>query len=64
VGKGWSRGGRGLFRCCADVLQVRFGEVPSGLLEVLGQVQDLARLTELHRRAVGCTSLEEFASEV
>jgi hypothetical protein len=43
-----------------DVLRIRFGEVPEALTATIAQADD-AWLTQLHRRAVLASSLEELA---
>lgn len=45
-----------------EVLEVRFDQVPSGLQEAIREIQDDARLRELHRAAIRCASLEAFAA--
>ena len=52
----------GAFQMVCDVLEVRFGVVPAGLREVLGHIQEVSRLRELHGHAIRCSGLEEFAS--
>jgi hypothetical protein len=50
-------------RCAIGVLlEVRFGAVPEGLREELGRVREMERLESLHRHAIRCGSLDEFAS--
>jgi hypothetical protein len=44
------------------LLEVRFGEVPPGLNEELLHVRDMNRLDSIHRSAIRCASLEDFAS--
>jgi len=44
-----------------DVLEIRFERVPEGLREEIGKITDPVRLKDLHKRAVICASLEEFA---
>jgi len=50
------------FQMLVDFLEVRFEGVPSGLREVLAGIRDVARFKELHRHAIRCGSLEEFAA--
>jgi predicted transposase YdaD len=45
-----------------ETLEVRFVQVPSGLQEAIREVNDDARLRELQRTAIRCTSLEEFTA--
>ena len=51
-----------VFQMLVDFLGVHFGDVPSGLVEVLAGIRDVARFKELHRHAIRCGSLEEFAA--
>lgn len=44
----------------ADVLQIRFPEVPGSILETIGRVEDVAVLKGLLRQAVTADSLETF----
>jgi hypothetical protein len=43
-----------------DTLLVRFGSVSEGARQKIDALNDLQALTELHRRAVACPSLEKF----
>ena len=43
-------------------LEIRFGPVPQGLVEAMGQVADPARLEFLQRASFTCASIEEFAT--
>jgi predicted transposase YdaD len=43
-------------------LEIRFGPVPQGLVEAMGQVADPARLEFLQRVSFTCASIEEFAA--
>jgi predicted transposase YdaD len=52
----------GMRRAIGVLLEVRFQSCPEGLLEELGQVKDLERLEALHRHAIRCASLDEFAA--
>ncbi|MCX8511232.1 MAG: Rpn family recombination-promoting nuclease/putative transposase, partial [Chthoniobacteraceae bacterium] len=45
-----------------DVLEIRFQSVPLGLRNELSLIQDAQKLSELHRRAVQCATLEEFVA--
>jgi hypothetical protein len=45
-----------------SLLEVRFQVVPAGLIEELGLVREMERLEALHRHAIRCASLEEFAA--
>ncbi len=47
-----------------DALAVRFECVPEGLKEAVLQIQDDAKLRDLHRAAIRCGTLEEFAAEL
>lgn len=46
------------------LLEVRFQSCPEGLLEELRQVKDSERLEALHRHAIRCASLDEFAADL
>ena len=43
-----------------DVLQIRFENVPSDLVEVINQIEDSSILKTLHRQAITIGSLSEF----
>ena len=60
--QGLEQGRDGAFHMLVDLLEVRFGVVPLGLVELLGGIRDVVRFKELHRRAIRCGSLEEFAA--
>ena len=45
-----------------DVLEIRFQSVPLGLRNELSLIQDAQKLSELHRRAIQCATLEEFVA--
>ncbi len=45
-----------------EVLEVRFGRLPTGLAETLSTVSDLGRLKALHRAALTSPDLESFVS--
>jgi len=45
-----------------EALSLRFGTLPPGLVDALSQLDDVARLKQLHRGSVTTTSLEEFQS--
>ena len=45
-----------------DVLEIRFQSVPVGLRNELSLIQDAQKLSELHRRAIQCATLEEFVA--
>jgi len=49
-------------RSVIDVLDVRFGRVPEGLVEKVQHEQNLAKLRNLHIHALKTSSLEAFAS--
>jgi predicted transposase YdaD len=44
------------------LLKIRFGAVQEGLREELDHISNMERLETLHRQAVYCASLEEFAA--
>jgi hypothetical protein len=52
----------GMRKAIRILLEVRFQVVPSGLIEELGLVREMERLEALHRHAIRCASLEEFAA--
>jgi len=52
----------GMRRAIGVLLEVRFGVVPEGLREELGRVREMDRLEALHRHAIRCGSLDEFAN--
>ena len=54
----------GLREGVLEVLEVRFGAVPSALAEQVRQLKDRERLEGLHRRAIVVESLEVFAGEL
>jgi hypothetical protein len=60
--QGLERGRDVALQMLVDFLGVRFGEVPAGLVDVLAGIRDVARFKELHRHAIRCGSLEEFAA--
>ena len=43
-----------------EALDERFGEVPSSISDVINRIEDKDMLRQLHRQAIGSTSLEEF----
>jgi hypothetical protein len=47
-----------------DVLVTRFETVPAGLVEILNGINDADRLTALHRAAIRCASLDDFAENL
>jgi hypothetical protein len=47
-----------------EVLEVRFERVPEGLKEAITEVENLGKLTSLHRAAIRCADLESFAREL
>ena len=53
-----------LHRMLLDVLVTRFEAVPSGLAEMLNTISDVDRLTALHKAAIRCASLDEFAEKL
>jgi hypothetical protein len=54
----------GAYQMIKDVLEVRFGDVPAGLCELLRSFSDISKFKELHRHAIRCSTLEEFASRL
>lgn len=55
---------KGIQESVIETLEIRFERVPVGLVEAVHHVQDEAHLRRLHRAAVKCGSLEEFATEL
>jgi len=47
-----------------EVLALRFGDVPTSLVERVEQLDDPAELRSLHRKAVTADSLDEFEMEL
>ena len=47
-----------------DALEIRFGTVPEGLREAVGQASGEERLKALHRAAITAATLEEFAGNL
>jgi molecular chaperone GrpE (heat shock protein) len=47
-----------------EALEVRFDRVPEGLKEAITEVENLEKLTSLHRAAIRCADLESFAREL
>jgi hypothetical protein len=43
-----------------DILQIRFGTIPSDVVETITALDDALRLKVLHKRAVTVQSLAEF----
>jgi hypothetical protein len=43
-----------------EVLETRFGEVPSSIVEVVNQIEESAVLKTLHKRAIAIPSVAEF----
>ncbi len=52
----------GMRQAIRSLLEVRFQVVPAGLLEEVGLVREMERLEALHRHAIRCASLDEFAA--
>jgi hypothetical protein len=44
-----------------EVLEVRFGEIPSTIVEQINGIQDVTVLKELHRQAIATSSLDAFS---
>ncbi len=51
-------------RALLEVLNIRFGPLPEGLLDALSAVRDPNRLNALHRSALTCSDLESFATDL
>ena len=51
-------------RSVIDVLDVRFGRVPEGLVEKVQHEPNLAKLRNLHIHALKASSLEDFVSHL
>jgi hypothetical protein len=51
-------------RALLEVLNIRFGPLPEGLLDALSAVCDSDRLSAMHRTALTCTDLESFATNL
>jgi len=49
-------------RMLYSLLEGRFQALPEGLREELMRISDLERLESLHRHAIGCANLDEFAA--
>ena len=47
-----------------SVLEERFGHVPEGLREAILRLREADRAEVLHRLAVRCASIEEFAAQL
>jgi hypothetical protein len=47
-----------------EALEIRFEHVPEGLAEAVRGIQDEEHLRRLHRAAIRCASLEDFAAEL
>ena len=47
-----------------EVLEVRFSDLPSDLVEKINQIEDLGLLKTLHRQAITIGSLAEFQAEM
>jgi hypothetical protein len=62
--KGRQEGIASLNRALLEVLEVRFGAVPAGLVETLSTVSDLEKLKALHRAALTSPDLESFPSGI
>jgi predicted transposase YdaD len=52
----------GMRQAVWSLLKVRFETVPEGLREELTHISDMERLEALHRHAIRCVSLDEFAA--
>ncbi|MDR1280337.1 MAG: Rpn family recombination-promoting nuclease/putative transposase [Opitutaceae bacterium] len=47
-----------------DALEVRFDRVPDGLLDAIKGIGDIKHLHSLHRAAILCSSIEDFAQSL
>ena len=47
-----------------EVLSVRFGHVPEGLKEVIGEIAEEPRLRALHKAALRAAALEAFTESL
>jgi predicted transposase YdaD len=47
-----------------EALEIRFERVPEGLAEAVRGIQDEEHLRRLHRAAIRCASVEDFAAEL
>lgn len=47
-----------------EALEIRFARVPEGLRETVEAINDEAKLRTLHRAAIQCNSVEEFAASI
>lgn len=54
----------GLRESILEVLELRFGEIPTGLIEVVRAISGAERLRPLHRSAILAASIEEFAASI
>ena len=52
----------GVQRDILETLELRFGSVPGAVRETVNRMDDEARLRDIHRRAVTCGSVDEFAA--
>ena len=43
-----------------EALEVRFGEIPQEITELINSLDDVNKLKILHRQAIKCASLDEF----
>jgi hypothetical protein len=48
----------------AEILEIRFGALPAEITEILGGIHNAEILQELHRQAVKCASIDEFAEHL
>ena len=60
--EGREQGRLAALRMLCSLLEVRFQKVPEGLWEELTHISDMKRLESLHRHAIRCASLDEFAA--
>ena len=58
--QGLQQGLQGMQQMVLDVLEERFGGVPTSIADSIGQTQELDRLRLLHRHAIRAVSLEAF----
>lgn len=65
IAKGIEKGERKRLRQdIIEVLEIRFGKAPDGIREKIEEIEDVASLSALHRKAVVVSSLEGFETEI
>ena len=60
--EGREEGSHAALRMLCSLLEGRFQVLPEGLREELMHISDMERLEALHRHAIRCVSLDEFAA--